>query len=40
MPRQATAAQAAISYCAVMSRHQLDAIVALTTGPAHVTDWV
>jgi amidase len=25
---------------AVMSRQQLDAIIALTTGPAHVTDWV
>ncbi|MCX6925379.1 MAG: amidase family protein, partial [Verrucomicrobia bacterium] len=25
---------------AVMNQHQLDAIVALTTGPAHVTDWV
>ena len=25
---------------AVMDRHQFDAIVAPTTGPAHVTDWV
>lgn len=25
---------------AVMGQHRLDAIVALTTGPAHVTDWV